>query len=225
MIHFLLLVCVFGALALALPRKRLRLPILLLTALLNIWVYGGTARYGLPDSANIGYLVAATLSLSCVGFGMYLQIHDRLSPLWIDGSIAALAMTLPAGILALWLGEVLSGSNFPVIVHLCLLASCLCLAGLGVRAHGIWRGAALGMALCIALITVDSMRFGRMLRAGTPAGGCLIFGDHTATDPLMALTVAKPVYWLGDGKWLRWSFRSRRFVSGSGPHDPQCPSP
>jgi hypothetical protein len=208
-----------------LPHRRLQVPILLITAVLNLWVYGGTARYSLPDSANTGYLIAATLGLSCVGFGMYLLVPYRPSPLWIEGVVAALAMTPPAGFLALWLGEVLSGSNFPVVVHLGLLAWCLGLAGLGMRAHGVWRSAALGMALCFALITLDSMRFGRMLQAGTPAGGCLIFGDQTAAFPLMALTVAKPVYWLGDGKWLRWSFRSRGFVSGSGPHDPQCPSP
>lgn len=225
MIHSLLLVGVCGALALALPHRRLVSPILLLTAALNLWVYGGTARYSLPDSANNGNLVAATMCLSCIGLGMYLLIPYRPSLVWIDGVAAALAATLPAGILALWLGEVLSGSNSPVVVHLSLLACCLCVAGLGMRAHGIWRGAALGMALCFALITLDSMRFGRMLHARTPAGGCLIFGDQTATYPLMALTVAKPVYWLGDGKWLRWSFRSRDFVSGSGPHTPQCPPP
>lgn len=223
MSYFLVLACVLGALALALPRRRLHLPILFLTALLTLWVYGGTARYALPDSANAGYLVSATLGLSC--FGMYLLSHYRPLPPWVDGVVAALAMTLPAGILALWLGEVLSGSEFPLIVHLGLLTCCFGLAGLGLRERGVWSGAALGMALCIGLVTLDSMRFGRMLHSRTPVGGCLIFGDQTTPVPLMALTVAKPVYWLGDGKWLRWSFRSRGFVSGSGPYEPRCPSP
>jgi hypothetical protein len=225
MTNFLLLVCIFGALALALPRPRLRLPILMIAAVLNLWVYGGTARYSLPDDANTGYLVAATLGLACVGFGMYLHTSDRPLPRWIDEVSAALAMTLPAGLLALWLGDVLSGSAFPLEVHLGLLLCCLVLSGLSFRVRGLWRGATLGMAIWIAMVTLDSMRFGQMLRAETPVGGCLIFGGQATRDPLMGLTVAKPVYWLGDGKWLRWSFRSRGFVWGSGPNDPRCPSP
>jgi hypothetical protein len=77
----------------------------------------------------------------------------------------------------------------------------------------------------MVLITLDSMRFGATLTTATPADGCLVFGDGPATGPVMALTVAKPVFWLGqDGEWLRWSFRSRAFVSGSGEVKPVCPS-
>lgn len=223
MIDVFLLACLSLPVFLALRRPRLWPALLIAVALANLLVFGGTARFHPDDAPVMGTIIARGLGLACCALAVFLLIRPRHS--WASTTVPALAMTLPAGLLALWLGTVLAGASHPLAVHLGIVAACLIGAALGFTLTAPWRGATLGLALWMALITLDSMRFGATLTNATPADGCLVFGDGPATGMVMALTVAKPVSWLGkDGQWLRWSFRSRAFVWGSGEVKPVCPS-
>ncbi|MCU0828228.1 MAG: hypothetical protein MUE52_12675 [Tabrizicola sp.] len=223
MTEVILLACLTVPVVLALQRPRLWPALLIAVALANLLVFGGNARFYLDDVPVLGTVIARGLGLVCGALAVFLLIRPQLS--CASASVPVLAMTLPAGLLALWLGTVLSGAPQPLAIHLGIVAACLICAALGFRLTAPWRGAALGLALWLVLVTLDSMRFGATLTNATPASGCLVFGGGPPTGPVMALTVAKPVSWLGqDGQWLRWSFRSRAFVWGSGEVKPVCPS-
>jgi hypothetical protein len=223
MVDVILLACLSLPVFVGLRRPRLWPALLIAVALANLLVFGGTAHFYKDDAPVMGTVIARGLGLACCALAVFPLIRPQ--PSSASTMVPALAMTLPAGLLALWLGTVLSGASHPLAIHLGLLATCLIGGALGFKVTAPWRGATLGLALWMVLITLDSMRFGATLTSATPAGGCLVFGGGAATDPVMALTVAKPVFWLGkDGQWLRWSFRSRVFVWGSGEVKPVCPS-
>ncbi|MFZ1337699.1 MAG: hypothetical protein WAS26_01440 [Paracoccaceae bacterium] len=157
-------------------------------------------------------------------------------PAALDLGLIALAMVIPAGMLAVVLGDGLAGSDAPLRMHLILLAIC---ASLGLGAFWlpkVARAAELGFALTLAAITVDSMRLDGQLHSQLPATGyCLAIGpDHLPPDqvpPLMGLTAPKPIVRviLSDDRTRaeRWSFRGHRFVrDGTQSQEPPCtPTP
>ncbi|MEZ5796026.1 MAG: hypothetical protein R3D63_00100 [Paracoccaceae bacterium] len=162
---------------------------------------------------------------------------DLSAPL-ADRALVFLAMALPAGIMALWLGSLLSGDTSPLRTHLLLLAG---LAGLALSAalpvHGLVRAAVLGFAGFAALIVADSMRLDGQIQAQLPTDApyCLAIGpDRLPRDqspPLMGLTAPKPILRVVAGQnrpeTRRWSFRWHGFVrDGSGNPAPPCtPAP
>lgn len=232
MLTLILLALILAALTIALPRLCPRLLILGAAALLNLGIYD---RHGEPGAGYaLGMMILQGLGL---GFVVVIVLAGALGwavsgagpriPAWLDGLGAALVMTVPAGMLALGLGQALAGSGAPWAMHVTLLTLCGLLTLGGLLIPDPWRGGALGLALWLGLITADSMRFEELL--ALPPEACLwVDGqDPAAFRPLMALTVPKPVILWQEGSALRWSFRGRAFTRDAGlPRSERaCPAP
>ncbi|MFZ1483087.1 MAG: hypothetical protein WAT25_20195 [Paracoccaceae bacterium] len=150
----------------------------------------------------------------------------------VDYGLIALFMAIPAGMLAVVLGDGLAGSEAPLRVHLILLAICAALALWSLWLPRLARAAELGFALALAAIVADSMRLDGQLRAHLPQKAhCLAIGpDNLAMDQLpllMGLTAPKPILLVtGSGEAQdihRWSFRGHEFVRSAAPPDgPPC---
>ncbi len=228
------------------PRFSLRLAGAGLVALLGLAVYANTPPGHDSDPFGDALLVVfAMLFFGAVLLGILargvlrswrgnpLTPEDFSAPR-TDRALMAFAMVLPAGIAALWLGDVLAGNAAPWRTHLFLLAG---LAGMALAAvlplPGLIRAALLGFAAFAAGIVADSMRLDRQVAALVPkdAPYCLAIGPNrlpaAKAPPLMGLTAPKPILLVtqaeGRLETRRWSFRWHGFVrGGSGQADPSC---
>lgn len=164
----------------------------------------------------------------------------------LDQLLAAFAMVVPAGVIAMALGNRLSGGGHPLGVHLALLAG---LAGTAVfalmRTGGLSRAALIGLALWLALITADSLRLDGQLRAdlarvSQDTQSCLAIGPNAMpldrAPPLMGLTAPKPILLLvgtpatkgscgGPSATMALSAPVSTRVPFPAPHPDACPTP
>lgn len=233
------------------PRISLRLGAAGIVALLALSVYDSVpydpgAGHDLGEAILAGF---AILFFAAIFLGIVLRwlwnwwhridmTPDDLEAPLADQALAFLAMVLPAGMVALWLGAALSGNTAPLRTHLLLLAG-LAAAALGahVLVRGVVRAGMLGLAAFLALIVADSMRLDGQIQAQLPkdAPYCLAIGpDFLSRDrapPLMGLTAPKPILLVTDNQdrreTRRWSFRYHGFVrDGTGNAGPPCtPAP
>lgn len=235
--------------ALVLPaRFSLRLGAAVIVALIALGIYDSAlydpgAGYA-PGEAILGAAVllffpAIVLGLILRGLwhlwqGNRIGRKDFAAPV-ADMVLAVWAMVVPAGAIALTLGDVLAGDANPLRTHLLLLAALAGLALLALfRTRGPIRAALIGFSLWPALIVADSMRFRHQIEAALPKDlpFCLAIGpDHQPVDkvpPLMGLTAPKPILLLtmtGDETdTRRWSFRWHGFVrDGTSRGAASCP--
>lgn len=168
--------------------------------------------------------------------GNRIALKDLAAPV-ADRVLAGWAMVVPAGAIALILGEALAGDAHPLRTHLLLLAGLAGLALLALfRAGGLLRAALLGLCLWLTLIVADSMQLQRQIEADLPKDlpFCLAIGpDRLSADklpPLMGLTAPKPILLLTMTEdrtdTRRWSFRGHGFVRGASSFGaPPCPPP
>lgn len=149
--------------------------------------------------------------------------RPTLAPMPLDPWLSGLAMVPLTGWVMLEAGSRLAESATPLRDHLTLLAISTGLAAVGVvRLTGLARGAALGTALSIGLITLFSTTmersFAKDLRQKSGSAACVMAGPagEPLTFPLMALTAPKPILLVSrqDGvtRVYRWSFRHAGFV-------------
>lgn len=218
----------------AMPRYGLRLLLagILLGLTFNIYT-NMPYRPGLGYQVSIAMLMVPVLLFAALTSGLLLTLrltgvlpkptNPALAPTPLDPWLAGFAMVPFAGLLMLEAGSRLAGSATPLRDHLTLLAISTGLAVVGiVRLSGLAKGATLGMALSIGLITLFSLTmersFTKDLRQKSGSAACLMAGPAGAplTLPLMALTAPKPILLVSrqDGvtRVYRWSFRYAGFV-------------
>ena len=236
------------------PRFSVRLGLASIILGLIVWLYSNTpydhgAGHGLA-MAMIFWAFAVFLGAifaGSVAWGLWATISrpsepvqdDGLGPI-LDQLLVALFMALPAGLIALTLGNLFAGSAHPLLVHVALLASLAGTAAIALRwTSGAGRTALLGLAVWLGLITGDSLRLEGQLRAelANYAHGqtiCLAIGPDAlpleSVPRPMGLTAPKPILLVTGASDLRkvqrWSFRYHGFVrTGINPTTIPCPSP
>jgi hypothetical protein len=223
------------------PSYSVRLALVGLVALLSLPIYSNR-----PPEEGAGYALGlvfifsgflifiGAIMLGLIARGLWYLIHRGRGseaepsppPPAVDVGLIAIAMFPVAGLVALWLGNALSGSAAPLAVHLTLFAGLAAVAVFSRSLPPLAHGAALGLALWLALIVGDSLRLETQVRADLARlrtdveRACLALGpDRLHLDqvsPLMALTAPKPILLLhgnaGNERVLRWSFRYHGFV-------------
>ncbi len=229
------------------PRYALRLAAVGIIALLAFGVFGNKAYdpgagHGLGLAILIWFVIlffgAILLGLAARGLWHLWRISlddsakpglaDLSVPPLLDQLLAGLAMIVPAGLLALALGDFLAGSGHPLLIHIGLLVAVLSLGVVAlIYLDGLPQAATLGLSIWLAFIVADSMRLeGQMMADVTRQAGalpqCLAIGPEALAPgqlpPLMGLTAPKPILLRiahdGNARLLRWSFRWHGFVRG-----------